>query len=239
VRRRQATPGTPPRSRRRGGGWNGAPGSHWFPDVDCHSSTRRRVDPVRAISPDRPETLVRYLRCHALRVASPPVRPIELRATPWPQRASPPDCGEPPPAQGHTRDEIKQLYEAHRKGAYAGREAEWARQDADIIAGGANSSRPAFSLMPSIAITNPAAAARPRPCLVEALPWPGHPDTAHGPPVDLPFPCPSLKPQKPGAKNLSQNWNLERCLRTANTGPDYVVSNLRPRGAVSTLCGPR
>jgi hypothetical protein len=34
----------------------------------------------------------------------------------------------------YTRDEIKQLYEAHRKGAYQGREAEWARQDADIIA---------------------------------------------------------------------------------------------------------
>ena len=30
--------------------------------------------------------------------------------------------------------QIQALYEAHRRGAYAGREAEWARIDADIIA---------------------------------------------------------------------------------------------------------
>jgi hypothetical protein len=34
----------------------------------------------------------------------------------------------------YTRETIGQLYEAHRKGAYAGREAEWARQEADIFA---------------------------------------------------------------------------------------------------------
>jgi hypothetical protein len=33
----------------------------------------------------------------------------------------------------YTRDEIKRLYDAHRRGAYAGREAEWARQEADIF----------------------------------------------------------------------------------------------------------
>ena len=33
----------------------------------------------------------------------------------------------------YTRAQIKQLYEAHRQGAYAGREAEWARQEVDII----------------------------------------------------------------------------------------------------------
>ena len=33
----------------------------------------------------------------------------------------------------YTRAQIAQLYSAHRKGAYVGREAEWARQDADII----------------------------------------------------------------------------------------------------------
>jgi hypothetical protein len=33
----------------------------------------------------------------------------------------------------YTRAQIQQLYEAHRKGAYAGREAEWARQEADIF----------------------------------------------------------------------------------------------------------
>jgi hypothetical protein len=46
------------------------------------------------------------------------------------------------PARGHrssgkpiyTRETIGQLYEAHRKGAYTGREQEWARQEADIFA---------------------------------------------------------------------------------------------------------
>jgi hypothetical protein len=34
----------------------------------------------------------------------------------------------------YTRDEVKQIYDAHRRGRYQGREAEWARQDADLIA---------------------------------------------------------------------------------------------------------
>jgi hypothetical protein len=34
----------------------------------------------------------------------------------------------------YTRDQIKQIYELHRKGAYAGREAEWARIKRDIFA---------------------------------------------------------------------------------------------------------
>jgi len=33
----------------------------------------------------------------------------------------------------YTRPQIAQLYEAHRKGAYAGREAEWAQLEADFI----------------------------------------------------------------------------------------------------------
>jgi hypothetical protein len=39
----------------------------------------------------------------------------------------------PHPASQYTRAQIAQIYAAHRKGAYAGREAEWARIDADII----------------------------------------------------------------------------------------------------------
>jgi hypothetical protein len=31
-------------------------------------------------------------------------------------------------APRYTRDQIKQLYEMHRRGAYLGREAEWARR---------------------------------------------------------------------------------------------------------------
>ena len=49
---------------------------------------------------------------------------------------------QPSSARGHgasgkpiyTRETIGQLYEAHRKGAYTGREQEWARQEADIFA---------------------------------------------------------------------------------------------------------
>ena len=49
---------------------------------------------------------------------------------------------QPSPTRGHrasgkptyTRETIGQLYEAHRKGAYTGREQEWARQEADIFA---------------------------------------------------------------------------------------------------------
>ena len=33
----------------------------------------------------------------------------------------------------YTRDAIKQFYRAHQQSAYNGREAEWARQEADII----------------------------------------------------------------------------------------------------------
>jgi hypothetical protein len=40
------------------------------------------------------------------------------------------------PVCAYTRDQIAQLYAAHRKGHYAGREAEWARQENDIIAAG-------------------------------------------------------------------------------------------------------
>lgn len=36
----------------------------------------------------------------------------------------------------YTRAQIKQLYEAHRQGAYKDREAEWARQEVDIIRAG-------------------------------------------------------------------------------------------------------
>jgi hypothetical protein len=39
----------------------------------------------------------------------------------------------PAGGQIYTRDLIAKLYEAHRKGAYTGREAEWARQEADIF----------------------------------------------------------------------------------------------------------
>jgi hypothetical protein len=51
------------------------------------------------------------------------------------------DSAQPSSTRGHrssgrqiyTRDQIKQLYRAHQQGAYAGREQEWARQEADII----------------------------------------------------------------------------------------------------------
>jgi hypothetical protein len=36
----------------------------------------------------------------------------------------------------YTRQQISKLYDQHRRGAYNGREAEWQRQEADIIAAG-------------------------------------------------------------------------------------------------------
>jgi hypothetical protein len=42
----------------------------------------------------------------------------------------------PPEKPTYTRAQLRDLYTAHRKGAYIGREAEWARIDADIIAAG-------------------------------------------------------------------------------------------------------
>jgi hypothetical protein len=36
----------------------------------------------------------------------------------------------------YTRSQIARLYDQHRRGAYVGREAEWRRQEADIIAAG-------------------------------------------------------------------------------------------------------
>jgi hypothetical protein len=49
----------------------------------------------------------------------------------------------------YTRPEITRLYEQHRRGAYAGREAEWARQEADIIAAG-REGRVASAELPSM-----------------------------------------------------------------------------------------
>jgi hypothetical protein len=34
----------------------------------------------------------------------------------------------------YTRAQVQQIYDQHRRGAYRGLEAEWVRQDADIIA---------------------------------------------------------------------------------------------------------
>jgi hypothetical protein len=42
----------------------------------------------------------------------------------------------PPEKPLYTRAQLRQLYEQHRKGAFIGREAEWQRIDADIIAAG-------------------------------------------------------------------------------------------------------
>jgi hypothetical protein len=72
--------------------------------------------------------------------AAPPREPaIPLASLAAPGRARPATGGDaslPPEKPIYTRAQIAQLYSAHRKGAYVGREAEWARQDADIIAAG-------------------------------------------------------------------------------------------------------
>jgi len=64
---------------------------------------------------------------------------LSLASLASPGRARPATGGEsslPPEKPFYTRAQIAQLYRAHQKGAYVGREAEWARQDADIIAAG-------------------------------------------------------------------------------------------------------
>jgi hypothetical protein len=53
----------------------------------------------------------------------------EATNSPAPQRSRNTASSKPT----YTRDQIAQLYSAHRKGAYAGREAEWARIEADIF----------------------------------------------------------------------------------------------------------
>jgi hypothetical protein len=72
--------------------------------------------------------------------AAPPREPaVNLASLAAPGRARPATGGDamlPPERPIYTRAQIRQLYEQHRRGAYVGREAEWARQDADIIAAG-------------------------------------------------------------------------------------------------------
>jgi len=55
------------------------------------------------------------------------------------QPAPQPRQGQPAMVSGqtiYTRPQIAELYRLHRQGAYRGHEAEWARQEADIIAAG-------------------------------------------------------------------------------------------------------
>jgi hypothetical protein len=72
--------------------------------------------------------------------AAPPREPaIPLASLAAPGRARPATGGDtsfPPDKPIYTRAQVAQLYRMHQKGAYVGREAEWNRQDADIIAAG-------------------------------------------------------------------------------------------------------
>jgi hypothetical protein len=71
--------------------------------------------------------------------AAPREAAIPLASLAAPGRARPATGGEtqfPPDKPLYTRAQIAQLYRQHQKGAYVGREAEWQRQDADIIAAG-------------------------------------------------------------------------------------------------------
>jgi len=69
---------------------------------------------------------------------TPPREPtIPLATLAAPGRARPATGGEaslPGDRQTYTHAQIKELYRLHRKGAYLGREAEWARQENDIFA---------------------------------------------------------------------------------------------------------
>jgi hypothetical protein len=64
---------------------------------------------------------------------------IPLASLAAPGRARPATGGDaslPSDKPTYTRAQVAQLYRMHQKGAYTGREAEWQRQDADIIAAG-------------------------------------------------------------------------------------------------------
>jgi hypothetical protein len=69
--------------------------------------------------------------------APPKEAAIDLAALASPGRARLATGGEtsvPADKPFYTRDQLKALYSQHRRGVYVGREAEWARIDADIIA---------------------------------------------------------------------------------------------------------
>jgi len=71
--------------------------------------------------------------------AAPREAAMTLASLAAPGRARPATGGDtafPPDKPIYTRAQIAQLYRLHQKGAYVGREAEWNRQDADIIAAG-------------------------------------------------------------------------------------------------------
>ena len=71
--------------------------------------------------------------------AAPRAAAIPLASLAAPGRARPATGGDtafPPDKPIYSRAQIAQLYRLHQKGAYVGREAEWQRQDADIIAAG-------------------------------------------------------------------------------------------------------
>jgi len=69
--------------------------------------------------------------------AAPPREPaVNLSSLAAPGRARPASGGDaslPPDKPIYSRAQVKQLYEQHRKGAYIGREAEWARLEADMF----------------------------------------------------------------------------------------------------------
>jgi hypothetical protein len=71
--------------------------------------------------------------------AAPREAALDLSSIAAPGRARPATGGDaslPPDKPIYTRAQIAQLYSLHRKQAYVGREAEWSRQEADIIAAG-------------------------------------------------------------------------------------------------------
>jgi hypothetical protein len=75
----------------------------------------------------------------SLAAGAPREAAMNLASLAAPGRARPATGGDtafPPDKPIYSRAQIASLYRAHQKGAYVGREAEWNRQDADIIAAG-------------------------------------------------------------------------------------------------------
>lgn len=95
----------------------------WLSGIDPLTGRRRQSLLNEAIAAaDAPRT-ISFFRSF--------LKEVGAGGTPSTSRGS--SSGRPPV---YTRSQIAQLFAQHRRGAYAGREAEWQRQEADIIAAG-------------------------------------------------------------------------------------------------------
>jgi hypothetical protein len=104
----------------------------WLAQIDPLSGRQRQQLLNEAISDSDASRVLGFFRQFQAGRASSPA-PSHAASSLSPGRArSVPSSG-----KVYTRTEIAKLFEQHRRGAYVGREDAWARQEADIVAAGA------------------------------------------------------------------------------------------------------